>query len=90
MALHRKSGVKNPAPEQAHYARDLPAVGGPHTALAKNLRASVIDPTAAKIAGHARTKVDRTAADGSIADQLRTVSDKPYPTAFGCRDRNNE
>jgi hypothetical protein len=89
MALHRKSGVKNPTPESAHYARDLPA-GHPHTVLAANLRASVIDPTAAKIAAHARTKVDRTAADGSIADQLRTVSDKPYPTAFGCRDRNNE
>jgi hypothetical protein len=84
MALHKKSGVTNPLPEFAHYARDLPlGPGAARTEIAGNLRASVVDVTAGKIAGHVRTRLDKTAADGNITDQLRTVSDTLYPVAGG-------
>lgn len=88
MALHRKSGVKNPPVEQPHYARDLN--GAHRTPLAANLGASVIDPVADKIAAHVHVRGGDISADSAIADQLRTVSAKPYPTTPGCRSRNNE
>jgi hypothetical protein len=88
MALHKKSGVKNPPVEQPHYARDL--ANAHRTPLAANLGASVIDPVADKIAAHVHVRGGDIAGDSAIADQLRTVSNKPYPTTPGCRSRNNE
>jgi hypothetical protein len=89
MALHRKSGVKNPPVEQPHYARDLN--GAHRTPLAANLGASVIDPVADKIvASPNRPRGGAISADSAIKDQLRDVSSKPYPTTPGCRSRNGE
>lgn len=90
MALHRKSGVKNPAPEKASYVRDLPP-GAPHQPLSQNLRASVIDPTAVKIAAHAHLRGGDIAADALITDQLRPMSSKQEcPTTFSMRNRCGE
>jgi hypothetical protein len=88
MALHRKSGVKNPPVEQPHYARDL--AGAHRTAIGANLGASVVDPVAAKIAAHVHINGSDIAGDSAIADQLRTVSAKPYPTTHSMRNRSGE
>jgi len=88
MALHKKSGVKNPPVEQPHYARDLN--GAHRTPLAANLGASVVDPVADKIAAHVHVRGGDISADNAIADQLRPVSSKQYPTTHSMRNRSGE
>ena len=95
MALHKKSGVKNPPPAFAHYARDLPlGPGSVRTEIAGSLRNSVVDIVASTIIAHPnrqRQSGGAIAADAQIKDQLRDVSSKQEcPTTFGMRNRSGE
>jgi len=87
MALHKRALNQNGTPSDAHYLRDLPA-GSTQTALGENLRASVVDSTAAKlVASPNRPHGAAIAADSLITDQLRPVSSKQEPTFPNTRQR---